>query len=196
MKYLTSAVFSIAVFSINVSNALAQGDILDAIYGHPSNTTIPHIIAAINQGTLDCNLPPRPGHSNSLLVESFGLAGEAEAKALAVACLKQHSVNLHSRDAAGRTVLHLAAMRESPDLLKLLLKNYNFNLDAPNGHGATPIIDAIDTLSVENVRIIRDAGATIDQALAHAKVLARSSPQEQRFQEIVKILSSGPTKKL
>lgn len=74
--------------------------------------------------------------------------------------LKKSNINLG--DIAGNTVLHLAASKDDPDLLRILLKN-GANPNQPNKNNLTPFEEACSqSKDPDFLQLLVDAGATIN----------------------------------
>ncbi|GAA6016248.1 hypothetical protein JCM10207_000444 [Rhodosporidiobolus poonsookiae] len=69
-----------------------------------------------------------------------------------------------SRDAAGDTVLHVAAGNGAVDILNLYLAEYSFVLEWHNARGMTPLHSAAMKGEVEAAQILIDNGADLDAA--------------------------------
>ncbi len=84
----------------------------------------------------------------------------------------------------------------------MLLKDYSIDPMVRDNNGASAIDVAVEFLAFKNVEILKKAGVnerTVQYALKLATTIltAETDPNRQRrFQEIIRILSSGPIKKL
>ena len=110
--------------------------------------------------------------------------------------------NVKSNDdilSPSETPLHLAAGEQKPNCVAVLL-DYKADLEATNGSGQTPLLEALDAdvLDLETVRVLIARGADIN-ACAHDgetvwQTLSRSQEFDHVKQKVAQILTEAGSK--
>jgi ankyrin repeat protein len=67
---------------------------------------------------------------------------------------------IDKQNIAGATALHLAARRDNPEIVRILLKN-NAKINLKDAEGWTPIMRAASSCKIENAKILLNFGANI-----------------------------------
>lgn len=88
----------------------------------------------------------------------------------------------------GLSVIHSAAVSNNPLVLTEILK-YNLDINSTDKEGWTPLLAAVSTGLIENVKILLDAGADVNIKL-HDGTTCLQLAKEKGHKEVVKLLSS------
>ncbi len=100
------------------------------------------------------------------------------------------NVDVNAKGSIGYTPVGVAAMRDDPEILGMLIKN-GAKLDVHDGAKGTPLLNAIQFQYDENVRMLLAAGANADLAGAFGMTPLMMAAQMGRADYVDALLAKG-----